>query len=78
MGKSLSGRTPGPLRFRDERATPALLEFLEDIRVVTIPGLALWGVVEEGEESELGEIELWPGAEDWEWLESEEAGLGPP
>ena len=38
-----------------------------------MPGL---GLVEK--ESELDEIELWPGSEEWEWLENEEGGPGPP
>ena len=59
------------LHFRDERATPALLEFLEDTSVGRTPGLALLGVGKE-EEARLDEIELWPGAEGWEWLEGEE------
>ena len=45
------------LLFRDEGATPALLEFLEDTRVGRMPGLALLRVVEE-EETELDKIEL--------------------
>ena len=55
------------LLFRDERATPPFLEFLEDTRVGKMPGLALFGVQEE--ELELGEIVLWsedeegPGSE---------------
>ena len=44
------------LLFQDERATPALLEFLEDTRVGRMPGLALLRVVEE--EAELDKIEL--------------------
>ena len=34
------------LHFRDERATPALLEFLEDTGVGRGPSLALFGVEE--------------------------------
>lgn len=69
------------LLFRDERATPALLGFLEDTGVGRIPGLALLGVAEE--EEELGEIDLWPEAEEWEGSEEEgeegeEGGPGPP
>ena len=45
------------LLFRDERATPALLEFLADTRVGRKPGLALFGVEEEV--SDLEEIALW-------------------
>ena len=36
--------------------TPALLEFLRDIMVGRMPGLAPWGVVEE--DSDLNEIGL--------------------
>ena len=50
------------LLFRDERATLALLELLEDTRAGRMPGLVLMGVVEE--ESGLDEIELWPRSED--------------
>ena len=46
------------LLFRDERATPALLEFLEDTMVGRMLGLAILGVAEE--EEDLGEIDLWP------------------
>ena len=51
------------LLFRDERATPAFLEFLEDTKVGRMPGLALMGVVEVGGvevESDLEEIVLRP------------------
>ena len=57
MSGSLPEPTP-PASFRDERATPVVLEFLEDTRVGRVPGLALMGVVEE--ESDLEELELWP------------------
>ena len=62
------------LLFRDERATPALLESLEDARVGRMPGLVLLRVAEE---AELDEIELWPGSGDCEWLEDEDGGTGP-
>ena len=61
------------LLFRDKRATPALLEFLGDTRVGRIPGLALFGVVEE--ESDLEEIVLW--AEEDEGSEEGGGGSGP-
>ena len=44
------------LFFGDERATPALLEFLDGAGVGLMPGLALLG--EKRDEEELGEIEL--------------------
>ena len=64
--------------FRDERATPALLEFLGGTRVGKMPSLGLMGVVEEG--SELEEIVLWPADEEGSGSgsENEEAGPGPP
>ena len=66
------------LFFRDERATPALLAFLVDTRVGRVPGLALMGVAED--ESELGEIDLWPQTEEegWSGKSEEEGGPGPP
>ena len=63
------------LLFRDERATPAVLEFLEKTRVGRMPGLALRGVEEE--ESDLEEIELWRDEEEPS-SEGEEGGPGPP
>ena len=74
------GAPKGPLRsvrllFGDERATPALLEFLEDTRVGRVPDLALFGAM--GEESGLEEIEL--GAdEEGSRSEGEEGGPCPP
>ena len=51
-----SRRAPsGRLLFRDERATPAVLGFLEMTRVGKMPGLAHRGVEEE---SDLEEIEM--------------------
>ena len=64
------------LLFRDERASPALLEFLEDTRVGRMPGLALMGVLEE--ESELEEIVLWPAEGEGSEEESEESRPVPP
>ena len=64
------------LLFRDERATPALLEFLEGTRVGRMPGLALMGVMEE--ESDLEDIVLWPAEGEGSEEESEESGPGPP
>ena len=40
--------------FRDLRATPAVLEFLEKTRVGKMPGLALLGVEEEEEDLGVG------------------------
>ena len=60
---------------RDARATPAVLEFLEDTRVGKIPGLALFG--EQDEEPEL-EIELWSEEGEGPGSENEEDGPGPP
>ena len=74
-----SSRAPSArLLFRDERATPALLDFLEDTRVGRMPGLALMGKV--GEESDLEEIVLWPAEEEGSGSGSggEEGGPGPP
>ena len=70
--RALSAR----LLFRDERATSAILKFLEDTKVGRIPGLALMGVAEEEEESE--EIVLWPEEDEGPGEESEECGPGPP
>ena len=66
------------LLFRDERATPALLDSLEDTRVGRMPRLALMGKV--GEESDLEEIVLWPAEEEGSGSGSdgEEGGPGPP
>ena len=63
------------LLFRDPRATPAVLEFLEATRVGKMPGLALFGVQEE--ESELGEIALFDRGEG-SGSDNEEDGPGPP
>ena len=63
------------LLFRDERATQAVLEFLEKTRVGKMPGLALMGMEEE--ESDLEEIEMWLG-EDAPGSEGEEGRPGPP
>lgn len=64
------------LLFQDERAIPAILEFLESTRVGRMPGLALFGAVED--ESDLEEINLEPSQEGWDGLEEEEGGPGPP
>ena len=48
------------LLFRDERAIPALLKFLEGTRVGGMPGMAPLGA--EVDENSLGKIELWPSA----------------
>ena len=64
------------LLFRDERATPAVLQFLRDTkvgRVVTLPPRK-----EEGEWEGLEETELWPEAEKGQGRWSEEGGPGPP
>ena len=66
---------PVRLLFRDERATPAVLEFLEKTRVGKMPGLALRGVEEE--ESDLGEIGMWLDKDEPD-IEGEEGGPGPP
>ena len=63
------------LPFRDERATPAFLEFLEKPRVERMPGLALRGVEEE--ESDLEEIEMWLDKDELGGG-GEEGGPGPP
>ena len=64
------------LLFRDERATQAVLEFLEKTRVGRMPGLAL--LVGGEEESDLEEVEMWPETEDMPGSEGEEGGPGPP
>ena len=50
------------LLFKNERATPVVLEFLEKTMVGKMPGLALLGVEEE--EEDLEEIEMWLDEED--------------
>ena len=73
------GVPQGPLRptpLRDERATPALLEFLADTRVGRMPGLALFGVEED--ESDLEEIALWAEEDEGSGEDSEESGPDPP
>ena len=68
-------RVPSVRRlFRDPRATPALLDFLRDTRVGRLPGLAMYGVMEEDSG---GEIELWAEEESSE-NEGEEGGSAPP
>ena len=73
--KDCKWETPRASLFRDERATPAFLEFLEDTRVGKVPGLALFGVQEE---SEQGEIVLWSEDEEGPGSENEEGEPGPP
>ena len=63
------------LLFGDERATPALLEFLGDTRVGQMPGLALFGA--ERVEERLDEVELWPQA-GGDRKPGEDDGPGPP
>ena len=63
------------LLFRDARATPAVLEFLEDTKVGRMPGQALFGAQEE---SDLEEIVLWSEGGGGPGSESEEGGPGPP
>ena len=71
-----TSRTPSVrLLFRDERATPAFLELLEDTKVGKMLGLALFGVQEE--ESEVGELVLWSEDEEGPGNENEEGGPGP-
>ena len=64
------------LLFRDERATQAVLEFLEKARVGRMPGLALLGVEEE--EEDLEEIGMWLDEGDEPGSEGGEGGPGPP
>ena len=65
------------LLFRDERAIPAVLEFLGKTRVGKMSGLALLGAEEEG--SDLCEIEMWLGEDEEEpGSEGDEGGPGPP
>ena len=88
MGESWEGLCAGVaegsisrFHFRDERATPALFEFLEDTRVGRMPGLAFFRA--DGprvDEENLEEVEIWPtiGEERGEETEGEEGGPGPP
>ena len=69
------------LLFRDARATPALLEFLEDTRVGRIPGWVLLAGGPDSEKGEMEEVELWgPEVEVESVISSseEEDGSGPP
>lgn len=52
------------LLFRDARVTPALLEFLEDIRVGRIPGRVLLEGGPDLNEDEIEEVELWAREEE--------------
>ena len=63
------------LLFRGARATPVVLELLEDTRVWKMPGLALFGVQEE---SDPEEIVLWSEDEEVPGSDNEEGGPGPP
>ena len=45
--------------FRDGRAMPALLEFLEDTRVGRVPGRVLFAGGPDLDEKEMEELELW-------------------
>ena len=49
--------------FQDARATPALLEFLEDTRVGRMPGEILLARGPDVDEDSLDEIVLWPPEE---------------
>lgn len=66
------------LLFRDDHATPALLDFLRNTKTGRMPGQAL--LVAEVEEEDLDEIDLWPraGEGDWDGESREEGGPGPP
>ena len=68
------------LLFGDVRATPAVLELLEDTRVGRIPGQILLAGGPDVEEDDLEEIEVWApeeGAREIE-ISEEEDGPGPP
>ena len=56
--------------------TPAVLEFLEDMRMGKMPGLALFGV-QEGK-PDLEKIVLWSEDEEGPGSENEEGGSGLP
>ena len=66
--------------FRDMRATPALLEFLEDTRVGRMPSQILLAGGRVEDEDDLEVLELWPQEEEAEISEEseEEDGPGPP
>ena len=71
----------GPNLFRDARATPGLLDFLEDIRVGRMPGQILLAGGDVEEESDLEVIELGPQEEQEAGSSGEneeEDGPGPP
>ena len=73
-----------PIRalFRDARATPALLDPLEDTRVGRMPSQILLAGGRVKDEDGLEVLELWPQEEDAETSEEseeeEEDGPGPP
>ena len=50
---------PFRLLFRDVRATPAVLEFLEDTRVGRMPGRVLLAGWPDVDEEEMEGVELW-------------------
>ena len=67
------------LLFRDARATPALLEFLEDTRVGRMPGRILLAGGPDLDEEEMEGVELWaPEEEEGSDISEEEDGPGPP
>ena len=68
-------RAPSTRRvFREPRATEAVLNFLRDTRVGRLPGLALFGIMED----ETGrDLELWAESEG-SGSEGEEGGPDPP
>ena len=69
------------LHFRDARATPALLEFLEDTRVGRMPDRVMLAGGPDLEEGDMEEVELW-APEEGEGTDvsgsEEEDGPGPP
>ena len=76
------GHPSARLLFGDVRATPAVLEFIEDTRVGRMPGRVLMAGGPDVEEGELDEVELWGPEEEGEGTEfsesEEENGPGPP
>ena len=79
VGKACEWKHPRPtvrLLFNDDRATPAVLDFLRDTRVGRVFTPA---ALEEGEEDGQEEIELRPWEGEFSWNENgEEGGPGPP
>ena len=82
--KGLQGGPRAPsvrLLFGDVRATPAVLEFLEDTRVGRMPGRILLAGGLEVDEEKMDEVVLWaPGEEEGSGISEseEEEGPGPP